>query len=364
MPVAALPSSSTWRAPSAVVTVNGSEVSGLLEAEILSNNRLSADRFRIDLALGADPMTGPSFWSATPVLLVALSFSTDGGVFTEAIRGYVDRLSLDLARGQVRLEGRDLTSLFLESRLAQTFLNQTSSEIASTLAEGHGLAALVTPTTTLVGRYYHDQHDTLVLNRFSEAATEWDLLTFLARREGFDTFVSGSTLFFGPPQSSIAPRILRQQDVTSLRFERCANLSRGVAVTVRSWNSREGTAVSEVAQNTTSPFGVDSGLQSPQPLNFVILQPNLTAAQAGQLAKQRLTELMQHEQVVEISMPGDVTLSARDQIMIAGTNSGIDQTYQVDLIVRTIGRRGFRQTVRAMRPVQFPGFVPPAALSV
>jgi hypothetical protein len=47
------------RAPRLAVLANGMPLAGVLAAEVHSNNHLAADRFRVRVALGADP-----FWTA------------------------------------------------------------------------------------------------------------------------------------------------------------------------------------------------------------------------------------------------------------------------------------------------------------
>ena len=59
----------------------------------------------------------------------------------------------------------------------------------------------MTSTTTLVGRYYNADYDTIAAGGFSRAVNEWDLLCLLGQREGIMPYVQGSTLYF-----QIAPR--------------------------------------------------------------------------------------------------------------------------------------------------------------
>ena len=190
---------SAWRAPRLKVIANGQIISGAMEAEVISNNYYAADRFRTSVALGIDPWAGASFWASEPDILMDVQFSLDGGAsFVSLVQGVVDSVSIDPTLGLVRLDGRDLTSALIEARTQETFANRTSSEIASLLAQRHNLTPQVTSTTTPVGRYYQIEHDRITLNQFSRTTTEWDLLVYLARQEGFDVFVQGQTLCFQP----------------------------------------------------------------------------------------------------------------------------------------------------------------------
>jgi phage protein D len=335
-----LPFSKPWRAPAFAATVNGVPVSGLIDAEVVSTNRFEADRFRASIALGADPAVPVSLWSDTDSLLLALSVTTDGTTYSELIRGYADTVSLDIARGRIRVEGRDLTTAFLNARLAQTFPNRTASEIAQLLAANHGMQAMATPTTTLVGRYFQDEHVSVLLQGLSRHATEWDLLAALARLEVFNVYVSGSTLYFGPPQPAAAPTIIRPSDTTSFSLNRVMQLGSQFSVTVKSWDSRQATAITETVQS-----GGDAVAGSLS--DYTLLRPNLTPDQARQLAQTRLDELRPHSLVATIEMPGDSILSPRDIVSIVGTGTSLDQQYEILTLVRSIGPGGFRQSLRA-----------------
>ena len=186
---------SSVRFPQLRVLANGNQVSGAIEAQVHTNNHFSADRFSVSIALSVD-RGAAQFWSSTSDVFLEVQMSVDGLIFKSLVQGAVDHVDLDMGQRLVRVEGRDLTAALIETRTQETFANQTSSEIASTLAKRHNLDAQVAPTSTPVGRYYQSEHDRITLNQFSRATTEWDLLTFLAQQEGFDVFVSGRTLFF------------------------------------------------------------------------------------------------------------------------------------------------------------------------
>lgn len=268
--------------------------------------------------------------------------------FQSLIQGHADSVALDPVRGRVKIAGRDLTAAFMESKTQDAFANQTSSDIAAILADRHGLATSITPTTTPVGRYYQNEHDRITLNQFSRAITEWDLLVFLARQEGFDLFVQGTTLFFQPPSDQLVPAfVVQPSELTDLQLRRSLTLARDIQVTVKSWNSRQQTAFTQTA-SAQGPRGSNgSGLPPGKPQRYILVRPNLTPDQALQLAQRVLTELTQHERVVDLGMPGELTLTPRDQLLLTGTNTDFDQVYYVDSIERSLDHAGFRQRVRA-----------------
>ena len=344
-----MPINEAWRTPALKLLANGRPIAGAIDAEVTSNNRFAADRFSARIAFDADPLAGASFWADSQGTLIDLALSLDGISYQSLIRGLVDSVLIDPMAALVRIEGRDLSAPLIEARTQQTFTNRTSSEIASLLAQRHGLTPAVTPTTTPVGRYYQSEHDRITLDRFSRAITEWDLLVFLARQESFDVFVQGTVLFFQPMLPPTPPFMLQPTSVSELRLSRSLTLARDIEVTVKSWNSRQKNAFAQTARATGRPsINHLNGISSQPPQRYIFVRPNLTQDQALQLAQRKLSELTQHERVIEATMPGELVLTPRSQIALTGTGTGFDQTYFVDMIERSLSpRAGFIQRIRA-----------------
>jgi phage protein D len=339
---------SSIRFPRLMVLANGTPVAGAIEAQVFANNHYAADRFSVAVALNADPSSA-AFWSGTSDILLDVRMSLDGIGFTSVVRGAVDLVDLDPVQGLIHAEGRDLTAALIESRTQETFANRTASEIARLFADRHNLAAEVTETRTPVGRYYQDEHDRITLGQFSRATTEWDLLVFLAQQEGFDVFVSGTTLYFQPPAGADVALTLSPDTVLDLRLERSLTLARDIEVTVKSWNSRQQSAFTQTARSHGRGQGAAglAGGRSGPPQRYVIVRPNLTSDQALQLAQQKLAELTRHERVISAAMPGELTLTPRSLISLQGTGTDFDQTYYVDTIERRLHvEGGFTQHLR------------------
>lgn len=331
------------RAPRLRVIANDSILTGAIEAEIVSNNHFAADRFAVSLALDADPGNGPGFWSSEADVSIDVQVSLDGGAsFASLIQGAVDTVDLDMMTRIARISGRDYAAALIETRTQETFSNRTSSEIAELFALRHGLRRQVTPTTTPVGRYYQDEHDRITLDQFSRAISEWDLLVFLARQEGFDLFVSGATLCFQPRARSDIAVSLQLTDLMDLRLERSLTLARDIEVTVKSWNARQQNAFTQTAR------ALGRGGAGGKPQRYIIVRPNLTSDQALQLAQQSLAELTRHERVVIATMPGELGITPRTMIALTGTGTDFDQIYYADEIERTVRfQGGFVQRLRA-----------------
>jgi len=331
--------SSVWRAPRLQVIANGQIVTGAMEAEVISNNYYAADRFSASIVLGIDPWAEAPFWASESDILLDVQFSLDGGAsFTSLVQGAVDRVSIDPTFGLVHLDGRDLTASLIETRTQETFANRTASEIATILAGRHNLMPRVSPTTTPVGRYYQSEHDRITLDQFSRATTEWDLLVFLARHEGFDAFVQGQALYFQPAtQAADLAVSLRPDDVIDLKLERSLTLARDIEVVVKSWNSRQNNAF---IQSARALCRSGTGQSNGSPQRYVFVQPNLTPDDALKLAQRKLAELTRHERTIRISMPGELALSPRSLIALEGTGTDFDQTYYIDVIERRLRQDG------------------------
>lgn len=337
------------RAPRLRLLADGAAVPGVMEAEVVSNNHYAADRFRVALALG--PTTAAD-WAGRDDVLAEVQASLDGGLsWRSLVQGAVDRVEIDPTAGVAWLDGRDLTAALIETRTQETFANRTSSEIATLLAARHGLAADAQPTTTLVGRYWQMEHDRITLDQFSRATTEWDLLVTLAQHEGFDVWVSGTTLHFRPPPAGpSATGVLRLSgpgaNVVHLRLERSLTLARDIEVTVKSWNARQQTAFVQTARALRGLRGAKAVRRPPQ--RYVYVVPNLTPDAALKLAQQRLAELSRHERVITVEMPGELDLQPRMQVVLEGSATEFDQVYWIDEIERHVDvNAGFTQRLRA-----------------
>ena len=333
---AGLPASKL-RVPQLDVLLNGASLIGAISADVSSNSHYAADRFHVQIALEAG---ASSLWTQ-PDMLVEVRMGLDGS-WSSLVTGAVDRLEIDPVRGLVDVEGRDLTAGLIEARTQETFANRTSSEIAMLLAQRHGLSANVSATSTPVGRYYQSEHDRITLDQFSRATTQWDLLVFLAQHEGFDVWVSSTTLNFQPQASAgTNVAVLTPRDCIDLRLQRSLTLARDIQVVVKSWNTRQQAAFTQTAR---SP-GQGGGSKAQQ---YVYVRPNLTPQDALQLAQRILGDLTRHERVVVATVPGDVTLTPRSLLQLAGTQTDFDQMYFVAEIERRLSvDRGFVQTIRA-----------------
>jgi len=313
------------------VLADGSALAGVLAVDVFANSYLAADRFRVRIAASVADMAGLQ----APGVRLDVQVGLDDG-WASLVVGAADALSFDPIRGVLEVEGRDLSAGLIEARVGETFANRTSSEIVEVVAGRHGLVADATPTSTPVGRYYQNEHERLVLGQFARALTEWDLLAFLAVQEGFDLFMDGERLVFGPPALDGAVA-LRMEDCLELELEHALGLSRAIEVTVRSWGTQAGAAVEYVARRGSGGTAWRQAL----------VRPNLDAGQAQLVAERALADLLRHEWTAQATMPGELGMTARTRVALVGAGAGWDRDYAVAELSRHLDvRRGFTQRLR------------------
>jgi phage protein D len=331
------------RYPRLRAQANGAVVPGAFEAEVMNNCHYAADRFRLGLALSADPARGAAWWADQNAVLIDIDVSI-GGDYVNLLHGGVDSVEIDLLGDAVRLTGRDLSADLIEARVQGTFANQTSSDIATTLAGRHQLSADVQSTTTPVGRYWQLEHDSLVLDGFARATTEWDLLVRLAQYEGFAVWVQGTTLHFCAVDTLAPPTVLQVATLSALHLERSLTLAQEILVTVKSWHSRTAQTYEQTASSSQAS-GMDNKTQS-----YVYMAPNLMPDMALKLAQRRLAELTQYERVILAEMPGELSLAPGQQILLQGSGTAFDRPYRIDSVERRLDMsHGFTQRLRAQQ---------------
>jgi len=330
-------------------TVNGSLVKGLLQASIAHTNCFSSDSYALTFAMGPPPLGDISFWSSLSSAYVEVSSANASDqTWQSLISGMVDMVHIDPIRGIISIEGRDLSSVLIDSYRQQDFVNQTASEVASTLASYHGLTPAVAATTSNVGRYYGDGYTRLSLGQFSRLRSDWDLVVQLARENAFDVFVQGNTLFFQPATSSAnLPVHIAFGDVKTIRFEQTLSIASNATARVQSWNSQI-----MASYDSNSPSGNALPTQTTftatnQP--YLFSASNFTSQQVTDTAGRYATELGRLGVVLHAEMPWDLALSPRTIILIDETRSILDTTYKIESVERHFSTTsGSSQTIRAV----------------
>lgn len=352
-------SDSSARAARGAVKINGTLINGWCAFEVDNNSYASADTFSVSFAANDLPSDRSAAWFAQQEnmhveLFAGVPANPQRWTLSELppswIYGQADKIEHDIVRGVIKVSGRDLTRVFIDAKTTEKFQNKTSSQIATILAQRHGLTASVTATTTPVGKYYEIDHETM-----NDARTEWDILTHLARIEQFVVYVRGQTLYFQPrpDPSKVQPyRIVWTPpdprtgyptcDVDELEFARSLTVSRGIVVVVRSFNDAEGrpfhatfpaNSVSEKSKSS-SPWG------GPQTYYYNVA--NLTQQKCQQYAQAKYLEIVQHEMLMQASLPGagNDALDTTSVIQVSGTGCAWDQMYFPESITRSLSFDG------------------------
>ena len=350
------------RRPIAVVRLNGAELNGVLSVKTTNVSHNAADTFQVELALSAQPKNVAD-WAAwggdntnpeIEVLYGLVDANGNRSALNSAVLGPVDSVEVRQPENIVSLSGRDYSAALLDTQTYENFTNQTASQIATTVAQRHGLTPVVQATKTRVGA---KDADTNATTRNTRRESEWDLLTKLARDEGFVVYVRGRTLYFlpdtdpsgtpylltwSPPQSAGgSPR----SNMIKLNVKRALTLAKTITVTVISHDPATATAVS---QSATSPGAPANGDAQTVPQLYTIDVPGLTADQAMVRAHQLLNSYSLFERVIEVHLPGDPFLWFEQPVKLSGTGTSWDQTYFADRIEREMSMGGgFTMVIRA-----------------
>jgi hypothetical protein len=336
----------TSRQPRIALTINGIQVTEIISASIHQNNFYAADHFVILVAVSDTTL----IWAQADIVQINLRIAQDQGSTKSVIIGEADEVALDLASGTVTIRGRDYTAQFIETKTAEKFQNLTSSQVISKLAGRHSLTSQVTATTTPTGKYYDTDH-AFITNEVSE----WTLMTYLAGREGFDIFFSGSTLYFQPaadPNVNSPFEIfcstsgtLPVSNVQRLSLHRNLTLARDVIVKVISWNHEMKVPITAIQRAKKSKVGQTG---SPPPTTYIFRETGLSQSQAEEFAQAKLKELVLHERRIEFDIPGDLTVTPRSLIRLSGTGTDFDQIYFVAQVILTCTlAKGFSMRVMA-----------------
>lgn len=322
-----------------------------MAAEVTNNAHFAADTWRAEFAATAMPAAyGPAYWAAADYDRVELAFGFDDDL-APVITGQVDSVEYDPTARRLTLSGRDLSAPLIDARTTEKFQNLKSHEIAQQIALRHGLDSSVDATTAVAGRYYQIDHATL-----TRETSEWDLLAYLAEREGFDVWVRGETLYFQPPVSETQePYVLLWSDpgqgspvsnCERLQLSRSQTLAKDVVVQVRSWNQAQEKAFTVTYRSSKKGRKPPKDEADAQVYSYTV--PNLTREQALKYAQTAAVRITRHERLITAELPGDSLLDTRSLVQLVGTGTEFDQTYYPESVTRRISfEEGYTMQLRA-----------------
>jgi phage protein D len=345
---------SLGRQPRGLVKINGNIIPGWKEWEVSTNYFREADTANITLHLGWLTSPYDESWFAQQT---KMSFEVFAGFPSEPnnygpsdlqslILGNVDKVDYNPAQRTLELSGRDLTSLLIDAKTTEKFLNQTASQVATTLAQRHGLTPVVTATQGPIGRYLEIDHTTTTV-----AQTEWDLLCGIAQQMQYVVYVRGNSLYFqpAPDPAKATPYPVTWTPATQqtpyssntkgLSFARTLTVGSAITVTVRSWHQGQAKGFS-ATYPTSKAKGIKPGTATEPAQNYLYVIGNLTQQQAQQRAQAIYNEIIKNEMRMNYELPGDNDLDITNVMPVSGTGTSFDQSYFPDSITRRMSFDG------------------------
>lgn len=344
----------------------GTVITGWLSVDVQNTCYTTPDTFSVDFAVSALPDDYDEQWFGAQKDMYAeirIGVPPDPSSWTKAdlgnpwIYGRVDDIEYDIENQVIRISGRDLSALLVDSKTTEKFQNQTASSVATTLATRFGLTPVVTATNTPVGKYYEIDHETM-----SDSRTCWDLLWYLARNEQFRVRVRGLNIYFEPlpMQSTYVPYPITYSPVTDvsgfptcnvegLTVKRNLTVSRGIKVVMRCFNDKQGkvlTAVYPASSAAKAPTPGSSGTPTSQ--TYYYTMHNETQQSLTQKAQAKYAEIVQHEMKLSCELPGDSTLDVTMKIVLDGTGTAWDQNYYPESVKRSLSfDSGYKMSAEA-----------------
>lgn len=346
MTINTLPTSGALVSPRAILMV-GSKVIDWSSWECEHNGINEAGTIRIEVpAVFADW----AWWTQQTEILVDVyvgfpkdpqNYSASDLTLLQTFR--IDSIRLNAATLGISLSGRDLTSLLTDKKIDIKFQNQTASQIATYIAQQVGLTPNVQATTDLVGHFFTLDHVSL-----HRQQPMWSVLTYLAQHEGLQCFVLGRTLYFGTFGSAVSnqpyliqydpPTVERPyptSNATSLEFEHDLTLAQDVSVRVRSYHGAKNAVYTSIATASRTAKRVERDANLAQTLQqYDFTFTGLTQAQCDAKAQQLLDQISKHELKMEAKLPGDTIIYPWTPVVVRGTGTPFDTTYEAARIRR------------------------------
>lgn len=360
-----LPLVAALRQPRGIVKIGGVIVPAWTTWSVDSNNFFSADTFHVTFAASALPAAQSADWFSQQKTLeveILAGFPADPAHPQDAemrslIVGHVDDVTFNPATAELELTGRDLSAQLIDNKVSpEAFRNQTSSQVAASLAKKYGMTAQITPTKTKIGTYYDQDHVGL-----NDQRSEWDVLTYLASQEGFVVLMKGRTMVFAPSPFTEPPKdhyvidwykgaAMSHMNGKNLSFTRSLTVAKGVSVTASSFQTKHKKAITAAYPTGAKAIGAGRAKAVGGTVqNYKIrLAPNKSVAEVLAAAKKRYVEIIQHEMKLTLDAPADHSLDIQTAILVQGTGTAFDQVYYPDAITWNMSMdAGYTMNARA-----------------
>lgn len=332
----------------------GGTIIDFIHWETSQSGILEAGTFRATVTAKADSW---AWWAQQTEILVDVyagippdpqAYSTDD--LTQIFTARIDKLDLDVELQRVTLSGRDMTSLLTDNKTTQKWPNLTASQIAQDIATLWGFQSNIQATTGTVGNFYTQDHVKL-----AKAETYWDILTYLAQREGYQCFVLGRTLYFGNfgAAASLNPYLIEFDgsgaypisNALRLKFSHDLTLAQDIAVTVRSYHGAHGAVYKATATVDRPAKYIEKDAALAQIIqHYDYTFPGLTQPECALKANTILHSLTEHELKMSANLPFDVILFPWVPVQVTGTGTRWDVTYTPQNIIRKFSKDSISMT--------------------
>ncbi len=319
---------SLYRVPRAWLDIGGGQMP-VTSATWTRKGIRAADTFSVTLPIGTARQFGfdyPQLADFQPEDAMLYAAAMPGGGDNQLVMtGHVDTPEIDFDAQTVTLTGRDKSASLTTNRRSQKFLNQSSTDIVSTIAQSRGLGVSFVGVQGMAGKVFGDFVH-LTLNR-----SDYQIVNDFAEREGFRWYVDGSTLYFEPKGQqggsyafTYRPPITGQSygvgDCWGLKASRNKTAAAPTTVTVKSWNRKD----KKLYTATKSMGGIGSDVVAEYHHN------EKNQAQVESLAQSRLDNHVRHDCKASWTAPGDLNLDVHEKASLSGTGTIYDQTYDID----------------------------------
>lgn len=236
-----------------------------------------------------------------------------GGGWTPMFQGILDHVTWHPDLSLVVLECRDYLALLLETRIQQSWMNQTRSELLHAAVTGAGLEAVIKAGPTMEemsGQFWQVEHkrfSTMARHRFQ---TAFDVAFHLARESGCDLYADGKKIVCCP----IAQAGDSGDDIHDMRsgvvarsFRRDLTTRRGLMVHVASWDSRQ--------RSRTETFFDGEAFFNELPEAAGCLHsfrvPERRMDDVRAIAKGKFQRILAHCREVHVGIPGETSVVPR-----------------------------------------------------
>lgn len=330
---------SQLRQPRGQISVSGNNVP-FHDLSVTQTRTKKGDTFQAKGALSAlEQGQGLSWWCTTNPLPVTCSING-----TQMFVGSIDKIDFDFASREWCMSGRDAGAAMMDKQTTQKWPNQQPNQIVQQIASSHGIQVNMDTQSLDSGKMYSSDFDAI-----STRGSEWTFIQHLADHYGMVAYLTGGTLYFKNFNEQLPQIEIIYQAPTAESFEngnfillkagRNLKIGKGVKVNVSSHNHRKKEHVS--ASATSASAG-----SSPLVYNHFI--PMLNRDQAQTIATAKMNEIAAHELTIDqLEIPGNEKINARYQIILSGTNSPLDQTYDINDIEHHLSwTEGYRTGIK------------------